>query len=131
MPETLPQPAKLLVKLLGKGSQHIELTLETLTIGRKADNTLVIEDPAVSGHHAQIVKIQAVFFLEDLKSTNGTAINGKPITRHQLRDADVITIGQHRLVFQENVTDSAAAATTRPWSSWPCGMSSKPDCGSG
>lgn len=106
MPETLPQPATLLVKLHGQGSQYIELTLETLTIGRKADNTLVIEDPAVSGHHARIVKVQAVFFLEDLMSTNGTAINGKPITRHQLRDADVITIGQHRLVFQENAPAS-------------------------
>jgi len=110
MPETLPQPATLLVKLHGQGSRHIELTLETLSIGRKADNTLVIEDPAVSGHHARIVKVQAVFFLEDLKSTNGTAINGRPITRHQLRDADVITIGQHRLVFQEN----AAANTEAP-----------------
>ncbi len=110
MPKTLPQPATLLVKLHGKGSQHIELTQEILTIGRKADNTLAIEDPAVSGHHARIVKVQAVFFLEDLKSTNGTAINGQPITRHQLRDADVITIGQHRLVFQEN----AAASTATP-----------------
>ena len=109
MPETLPQPATLRVKLHGQGVRHIELTLETLTIGRKADNTLVIEDPAVSGHHARIVKVQAVFFLEDLKSTNGTAINGMPITRHQLRDADVITIGQHRLVFQENATSSTAA----------------------
>ena len=109
MPETLPQPAKLLVKLHGKGSRHIELTDEILTIGRKADNALPIEDPSVSGHHARIVKVQAVFFLEDLKSTNGTAINGRPITRHQLRDADVITIGQHRLVFQENSTASTAA----------------------
>jgi pSer/pThr/pTyr-binding forkhead associated (FHA) protein len=109
MPETLPQPATLLVKLHGQGVRHIELTLDTLTIGRKADNTLVIEDPAVSGHHARIVKVQAVFFLEDLKSTNGTAINGMPITRHQLRDADVISIGQHRLVFQENATSSTAA----------------------
>src|ERR1041384_5047099 len=108
MLETQPQPAKLLVKLHGKGSQHIELTLETLTIGRKPDNTIVIEDPAISGHHARIVKVQAVFFLEDLKSTNGTTLNGRPITRHQLRDADVITIGQHRLVFQENVAPSTA-----------------------
>jgi pSer/pThr/pTyr-binding forkhead associated (FHA) protein len=111
MLETQPQPAKLLVKLHGKGSQHIELTLETLTIGRKPDNTIVIEDPAISGHHARIVKVQAVFFLEDLKSTNGTTINGKPITRHQLRDADVITIGQHRLVFQEDTATSSAAPT--------------------
>jgi pSer/pThr/pTyr-binding forkhead associated (FHA) protein len=99
------------VKLHGKGSQHIELTLETLTIGRKPDNTIVIEDSAISGHHARIVKVQAVFFLEDLKSTNGITINGKPITRHQLRDADVITIGQHRLVFQEDTATSSAAPT--------------------
>lgn len=110
MPETLSQPATLLVKLPGQGSRHFELNHETLTIGRKADNTLVIEDPAVSGHHARIVKIQAVYFLEDLMSTNGTAINGRSITRHQLRDADVITIGQHRLVFQENTMANAAAA---------------------
>jgi pSer/pThr/pTyr-binding forkhead associated (FHA) protein len=109
MPETLPQPATLLVKLHGQGARQIELTLETLTIGRKFDNALVIEDPAVSGHHARIVKVQAVFFLEDLKSTNGTALNGLPVTRHQLRDSDVITIGQHRLVFQENTTSSMAA----------------------
>ena len=109
MPEALTQPATLLVKLHGKGSQQIELTHETVTIGRKADNTLVIDDPAVSGHHARIVKIQAVFFLEDLKSTNGTAINGQSITRHQLHDADVITIGQHRIVFQEQTTAGTAA----------------------
>jgi len=108
MPETLPQPATLLVKLHGQGARHIELTDETLTIGRKADNTLAIEDPAISGHHARIVKVQAVFFLEDLMSTNGTTINGRTITRHQLRDADVITIGQHRLVFQENTAASTA-----------------------
>ena len=80
-----------------------------MTIGLKADNAVAIVDPVVSGHHARIVKVQAVFFLEDLKSTNGTAINGRPITRHQLRDADVITIGQHRLVFQDNSTASTAA----------------------
>ncbi|HSQ52739.1 MAG TPA: FHA domain-containing protein [Nitrospiraceae bacterium] len=108
MPETLPQPATLLVKLHGHDSRQVELTNEVFTIGRKADNTLVIEDPAVSGHHARIVKVQAVFFLEDLMSTNGTAINGKSITRHQLRDTDVITIGQHRLVFQEHTPVSTA-----------------------
>jgi len=112
MSKTLPHPATLLVKLHGQESRHIELTDETLTIGRKADNALAIEDAAVSGHHARIVKIQAVFFLEDLMSTNGTAINGKPIMRHQLSDADVITIGRHRLVFQEN--EAASTAPTAP-----------------
>jgi pSer/pThr/pTyr-binding forkhead associated (FHA) protein len=108
MQKTLPQSATLLVKIQGLDSKSIELTHETITIGRKADNSLAIEDPAVSGHHARIVKIQAVFFLEDLMSTNGTAINGRPITRHQLHDTDVITIGRHRLVFQELTAPSTA-----------------------
>ena len=108
MSKTLPQPATLLVKIYGQGSRHIELTQETLTIGRKIDNTLAIEDPAVSGHHARIVKVQAVFFLEDLMSTNGTAINGRPITRYQLHDTDVINIGRHRLVFQEHAAPNIA-----------------------
>jgi pSer/pThr/pTyr-binding forkhead associated (FHA) protein len=111
MQKTLPQSATLLVKLQGQDSQSIELTHETITIGRKSDNNLVIEDPAVSGHHARIVKIQAVFFLEDLMSTNGTSINGRPVTRHQLHDTDVIMIGRHRLVFQESPAASTAPQT--------------------
>jgi pSer/pThr/pTyr-binding forkhead associated (FHA) protein len=107
MPKTLLQPVTLLVTLHGQDARHIELTDTSLTIGRRADNTLAIEDSAVSGHHARIAKVQTIFFLEDLMSTNGTAINGRPITRHQLHDADVITIGRHRLVFQEH----AAAST--------------------
>ena len=110
MPETLTQAAKLLVKLHGKGSQPIELNHEVFTIGRKTDNSLAIEDPAVSGHHARIIKVQAVFFVEDLQSTNGTSVNGQSVTRHQLHDAGVITIGRHRLIFQ----DSTTAMTSPP-----------------
>ncbi len=110
MPDTLTQTTKLLVKLHGRNSQPIDLTQEAFTIGRKPDNSLAIEDPAVSGHHARIVKVQAVYFIEDLQSTNGTSVNGQSITRHQLHDADVITIGRHRLIFQ----DSGIAMTSTP-----------------
>lgn len=74
---------------------------EHLTIGRKAGNDLVIEDQAVSGRHARIVKIHAVYFIEDLKSTNGTFVNGTRIDRKQLKDTDVIGIGTHRLLFRD------------------------------
>ncbi len=95
------EPARLLVNVKGQGSRTVELQGDCLTIGRKADNDLAIDDHTASGHHARIVKIQSVYFLEDLKSTNGTSVNNRPVERHQLRDADVITIGQHRLIFQE------------------------------
>ena len=95
MPETLPQPATLLIRLHGQGSRHIELTHETLTIGRTADNTLAIEDPASSGHHARIVKVQAAFFLENLMSTNGTGV----VEQQDLNDGGQIEVAGVNLMF--------------------------------
>jgi len=111
MGNILTASAKLLVKLHGQGSRSIDLTADSFTIGRKPDNDLPIDDHTVSSRHAKIVRVQSVYFLEDLKSTNGTAVNGKPVERAQLHDADVITIGQHRIIFQDNAT-SAVASTS-------------------
>jgi pSer/pThr/pTyr-binding forkhead associated (FHA) protein len=101
MPHTVTAHAKLLVKLQSQGSRTIDLVAEHFAIGRKTDNDLAIDDPSISSHHARIIKVQSVFFIEDLKSTNGTSVNEIRIERHQLRDADVISIGQHRLIFQD------------------------------
>jgi pSer/pThr/pTyr-binding forkhead associated (FHA) protein len=103
--------AKLLIRLYGQGSRSIDLITDSFTIGRKGDNDLSIDDPTVSSRHAKIVRVQSVYFLEDLKSTNGTAVNGKPVDRAQLHDADVITIGKHRLVFQDNPPSASAAVS--------------------
>lgn len=111
MGNILTASAKLLVKLHGQGSRSIDLTADSFTIGRKPDNDLPIDDHTVSSRHAKIVRVQSVYFLEDLKSTNGTAVNGKPVERAQLHDADVITIGQHRIIFQDNATSALASAS--------------------
>ncbi|SLM48806.1 FHA domain containing protein [Nitrospira japonica] len=108
MAHTTDAPAKLLVKLHGQGSRTIEIMHDVYTIGRKTGNDLSIDDHTVSGHHARIVKVQAVYFLEDLNSTNGSSVNGMRVDRHQLRDSDVITIGQHRIIFQEPAAPAAA-----------------------
>ncbi len=114
MQDTTIQRATLLIKLHEKSSQELQLASDSLTIGRKSDNDLAIEDPAVSAHHARITKIHAVYFIEDLKSTNGTFVNNKRIDRHQLRDTDVVTIGRHRIIFRDGSAGSIApaAATT-------------------
>lgn len=98
---TRAQRAILLVKLHEQMSEEFDLAAESFTIGRKADNQLAIDDPVVSSHHARIIKIHAVHFIEDLNSTNGTYVNGKRIERHQLHDTDVITVGRHRLIFRD------------------------------
>jgi len=108
MADTTSAQATLLVKLHGQGSRTNDLMNDVFTIGRKAGNDLPIDDHTVSGHHARIVKVQAVYFLEDLKSTNGSSVNGMRVDRHQLRDSDVITIGRHRMIFQERAAQAAA-----------------------
>ncbi len=101
MAEVVAQAPKLILKYQGAVLKECVISRDELTIGRKPDNDLVLDDASVSGHHARIVKIQAVFFVEDRQSTNGILVNGHKVERKQLRDADVVTIGKHRLVFLE------------------------------
>ena len=114
MGDTTIDSAKLLVKLQGQGSRTVELTGNSFTIGRKADNDLTIDDHTVSSHHARIIRVQSVYFVEDLRSTNGTTLNGRLIERTQLHDTDVIAIGQHRIVFQDNTPVQSMAPAVPP-----------------
>lgn len=76
-----------------------ELDTERVTIGRQSGNDVVLSDKATSGRHAAIVTILDDSFLEDLGSTNGTQVNGQPVTRHPLAHGDVIAIGRTTLRY--------------------------------
>lgn len=91
--------AKLVLSFNGDVVREYELDQETITIGRKADNDIHIENLAVSGHHAKVLTILNDSFIEDLDSTNGTLINGEKITKHALKHGDTITIGKHQLKY--------------------------------
>lgn len=77
-------------------------TLETdkgvITIGRNVKNDIQIDNLSVSKQHARIVKHQGKYFIEDMKSTNGTYLNEKKIAKEKLANNDVITIGKHTLL---------------------------------
>jgi pSer/pThr/pTyr-binding forkhead associated (FHA) protein len=103
MPEVTGQSPKIIVKLNDSVLKEVELKQAQFTIGRKSENDLVLDNAAVSGRHARLVKVQEVYFLEDLKSTNGTFVNDNRIDRQQLQDTDVVTIGKHRLIFRDEV----------------------------
>jgi len=65
-----------------------------VTIGRREDNVVVIEEGYVSGHHARIFQRNDNYVLEDLKSTNGTILNGEKIeNKVYIRSGDKIKIG--------------------------------------
>ena len=71
----------------------------TATIGRLPDNTIIIDSPAVSGHHACVFSSDGQYVLEDLQSTNGTFVNGVRVSRQALQHGDVIKVGSHELLF--------------------------------
>ena len=48
--------------------------------------------------------------LEDLRSTNGTFVNGQPITRHVLQHGDEVLVGKHQLMFDQNAAEAQPVA---------------------
>ena len=77
-----------------------------VTIGRLPDNAVIIDNPAVSGHHARVFQEGDRVILEDLRSTNGTFVNGRPVTRHVLQHNDEVLVGKHSLLFDQNAVES-------------------------
>jgi pSer/pThr/pTyr-binding forkhead associated (FHA) protein len=72
---------------------------KSMTIGRRSSNDVVIENLAVSGHHAKIDSVGDGFVLTDLQSKNGCFVNEQLVTSHWLKHGDVINIGKHTLGF--------------------------------
>lgn len=100
--------AKLILTFHGNEIEEFELSREYTTIGRKSDNDIQIDNLAVSGHHARVIKILSDYFLEDLDSTNGTSVNGSPVKKHPLSNGDSIDIGKHQLRFVNEDQDADA-----------------------
>jgi len=87
----------------GLAREVVELVLEDKTyplegpgpwsIGRSAENDIVISDPNVSRKHAQLLRSENGFVVEDLGSTNGTLLDGAPIGRERIESGDELAFG--------------------------------------
>jgi len=73
---------------------------QPLTIGRAADNAVVIASPRASRHHAHIRREGAAFVIYDLGSANGTLVNGQRVQRAVLQPGDLIDIGDEVFRFE-------------------------------
>jgi pSer/pThr/pTyr-binding forkhead associated (FHA) protein len=102
--------AKLILSVDGQVLKEHQLTKERTLIGRKAHNDIQIDNLAVSGEHAAIITILNDSFIEDLGSTNGTMVNGKPVKKHFLQNNDVVEIGKHKLKYFNDAPTAATAA---------------------
>lgn len=92
--------AVLALKYKGRGLERFPIGMgDTFIIGRHDGNDIVIDNLAVSFHHAKIESIGDEFLLIDLHSENGTFVNDQRIKAHWLADGDIITINKHTLNF--------------------------------
>ena len=90
---------RLILKFGEREMQECAVGTHPVSIGRLPDNMIVIDNPAVSGRHARVFREGNHYVIEDLRSTNGTFVNEKPIARHTLLEGDVVLVGKHSLVF--------------------------------
>jgi pSer/pThr/pTyr-binding forkhead associated (FHA) protein len=98
------------IKLMFKENILGEYRLDegkSLTIGRKENNEIPIENLAVSGHHAKIDSVGDGYLLTDLQSKNGSFVNKVLVTSHWLKNKDTITIGKHTLIFAYDKDEDA------------------------
>jgi DNA-binding response OmpR family regulator len=81
---------------------HLPLDREVLVLGRAADCDLIVAEPQVSRHHAELRRTGDGFLLADLNSTNGTCLNGHLLSQPlPLRDGDVVEVGSARFVYHD------------------------------
>ena len=92
------------VKLKGKVIYKHLLKKEEAAIGRNPESAIVIDNTAVSYDHAVVRWENDDFYIQDLRSKNGTLVNDKPIKKYKLYNGDLITVGRHELLFEEEGT---------------------------
>ncbi len=117
---------KLILRFQDMVIKEYEFDSTPVTIGRREDNDVVIDNMAVSGHHTVIEAEEPNYYvLVDLESLNGTFLNEKKISREKIFDGDSVIVGKHVLSFVdlrpevERPTKEGAAEAVLPKGSFP------------
>ena len=95
-----------MVMVHGGQDTSFPLVRDTYTLGRHRNNDIVVNDPKVSSFHARIDRSPEGFVLVDLKSRNGSFVNGKRITHSVLATGDEVRLGTARLLYKVDYTSS-------------------------
>jgi hypothetical protein len=93
-------PASLVLVQGGQPIRSWPLAASELTIGRAEQSDIPLADPGVSRNHARVVREGDDFIVEDLRSTNGTEVNGQPIRRRRLANGDLVKLASSTLQFR-------------------------------
>ena len=83
----------------GRAGESFALTGDRLTVGRRPESDLFLDDVTVSRDHALVVRRGSDYYLDDCGSLNGTYVNRGRIDSHRLADGDELQIGKYKLAF--------------------------------
>jgi hypothetical protein len=83
----------------GRVGESFALDADRMTIGRRPDSDVFLDDVTVSRDHALLVKRSGDYYLDDLGSLNGTYVNRHRIESHRLEDGDELQVGKFKLTF--------------------------------
>jgi hypothetical protein len=83
----------------GRVGESFALDAERMTIGRRPDSDIFLDDVTVSRDHALLVRRGDDLFIDDLGSLNGTYVNRRRIESQRLDDGDELQIGKYKLTF--------------------------------
>jgi len=90
---------------------EIPLRTGILTLGRGEDNNIVLNHPSVSGHHCQLLVMDAAVTVKDLGSTSGTLVDGQPVEETALVPGQSLQLGEVLLHYEAPAVAPDAAAT--------------------
>lgn len=119
----MPAPERTIGKLVlsvgGRVLRELLIDRKRVTIGRRPYNDLLLDDLTVSGEHAMVhTGPGGEAVVHDLRSRNGTLVNGTPVMQHVLTDGDVIDVGIYRIAYRLErlayIAGSLAAASPSP-----------------
>ncbi len=83
----------------GRAGEAFPLERSRLTVGRRPDSDVFLDDVTVSRDHAVVVKRGEHYYLDDCGSLNGTYVNRRRIDSQRLNDGDELQIGKYKLAF--------------------------------
>ncbi len=86
------------------GISNFPLNKPVINIGRHSDCDLILDNPHVSRHHAQLRAINQQYVIFDVGSTGGVYLNGKKISQATLQAGDVIRLGVVNLIYIQETT---------------------------
>lgn len=113
--------ARLVLVHDGVNLRDYKLDKAKVSLGRKPENDIQIDDAAISSQHVLFLREPSEYldnhfdyYIEDMNSTNGTLVNEVGVDRQLLKHGDVIQVGKHKFLFDSGSGDLQETAIYLP-----------------